>query len=427
MSTKRRSLMARAGTQVRRVSRLLRYFPQLIFRSLRHRGKWLFLRSLINTYYSNYINLSLVFRRTRSDWEIRGLALRAVLTYLRNSALYNLPKIWNGFELHNSEALDATLARGKGVVVACQHLGPQRYGFIEIALRGCKVHAAMTEQFIDRGQRWFDQVVEDLEHGPQVEAIDRITLLPVEHRTCALKMVRALRRGEAVMFDVDGNIGVGGEGRTLEETMTLPFLGRKIHVRSGVAYLSYRTGAPIVPLIPLWGTEGQPELHFYDPIIPEENETLEEFAEQSLRQLYGLLEQKLLERPEQWEMWPYFFKWLSPPEKLEQAEDLEDQTESLVARLREALKRSPDQVVRVRPYEAFVLRIRGKRVFVDSRNFRFFLTSSMTEKALELLHRGTTLGEVAQRLERKYPLEVALKELAKLEILNLLIQQPEPA
>ncbi len=423
MSAHGKPLQKRDGGRVR----FLSFSPQLIFRSLRQPRKRVFIQTLVNTYYSNYINLSLVFRRTRSDREIRRLALRAVLTYIRNGALYNVPKAWRGFDLYNPEALDAALASGKGVVVAGQHLGPQRYSFMQIALSGRKLYVAMTEQFIDRAQRWRDRVADDFETGPQVEAVRRVALLPVEEPTCALKMVRALKKGNAVMFDIDGNIGVGSEERTLQETMTLPFLGREIHVRRGVAYLSYRTKAPILPLIPLWGARGRPELHFYDPIFPGDDETREEFEERSLRQIYGLLEQVLLERPDQWEMWPHFFKWLRPPPKLDGTEEAGHRVESLVDRLRDRLECSPDQALRVSPDEAFVLHIRGQRVFIDSRNFRFFLTSPSTEEALHYLHRGTTLGEVTRRLERKYPREATLKELARLELLNLLRQQPEAA
>lgn len=407
--------------------RFLRFAPRLVLRCLRLPGKRKFFRSLLSTYYTNYINLSLVFRPTRSDGEIRRLALRNVLTYVRNEAVYRVPRAWRGFDLYNPQALDKALAAGKGVVIANQHLGPERCSFVQIALSGREVHAAITVDFMDRAQMWLDRMIDDFKTGPAAEAARRVFLMSVEEPTCALKMVRALRRGDLVMFNIDGNIGVGHEGRTLEEEMTLSFLGREVHVRRGVAYLSYRTKAPIVPLIPLWGARGRPELHFYDPIVPGGSESREEFEERCLHDIYGRLEQKVLERPDQWEMWPRFFKWLSPPPKLNQGEAVEDRLESLVERLRETLHHSPEQEVRVSPEEAFVLHVRGRRVFVDSRNFRFFLTAPATEETLHYLHRGTTLGELTRRLERKYPRETTLRELARLELLNLLRLQTQAA
>lgn len=403
-----------------RALRLLQHLPLLARRALAHPAKLEFLKRLINTYYGNLINLSLVFRPRYGYWRLRWVALRAVSTYLRNTALYNAPKAWGGFDVYNPEALDRALALGKGVVVAGQHLGPQRYSFVELGARGVPSIAAMTRGFVDEAQAWVQRVNDDLVTGSQVEAINRVATLAVEEPTCALKMMRALRRGEAVIFDLDGNIGVGGEEKTLEGTLVLPFLGREIHVRRGVAFLGYRSGAPILPVIVLWGRGGRPEIHYAEPLVATEGETLAAFSERALTELYRLLEGVLQERPDQWEMWPHFFKWLTPPEKLDRerggAGVLQHEVEVLTA----ALSATPDAAVAVRAEDAYVMRIRGKYLFVDSLNFRFFEVSAATRGLLRLLHHGSTLRRVVDTGGKKRSREAVLLELARFRKLRLL-------
>ena len=411
-----------ANRRASRVLRLLWSSPTLIARGLASPGKRAFFRRLVNTYFGDWINLSLVFQETRGPLRLRWLALRTVGTYLRNTVLYSAPKMWRGFDVYNEEALDRALALGKGVVVAGQHLGPQRYSFPEIAARGIEVLSAMTRDFIGSAAEWRQRVEEDLRTGPQVDAIRRTVLLAVEEPTCALKMMRALRRQQAVMFDLDGNIGVGGEERTLRGSMLLPFLGRQVHVRHGVAYLGYRSGAPILPVISLWGRHGRPELHYFEPITARDGESLEAFTERCLQEVYGLLAAAVLEQPEQWEMWPHFYKWLTSPEKLDSS-DLSRETETLLAEL----EHTPRLPVEIRPERARVMRIRGRYLLVDTRNFRFFIVSAATRKLLQHLFSGSTLERVVREVGRSQPREAILRDLARFRLLHLMEPVPEAA
>ncbi|MEM6792725.1 MAG: hypothetical protein AAF725_02000 [Acidobacteriota bacterium] len=401
-----------------RLSRRVLALPTLGYRAaLYPRKKW-FMQRLANTYQANRINLFLAFSKTHGVGRQRLMALQGVADYLRNTALYKTPKIWRGFDVHNQEALETALSMGKGLVVAGQHVGPQRYSFTEISGRVGDLMAAMTEQFIDEGQDWIDRVIEDLGEGPQVDAARALTLLPVEEPTCALKMVRTLKSGGAVMFDLDGNIGVGGEEQTLKGSMQLEFFGRQVFVRGGVAYLSYRTGAPILPLISVWGPSGRPELHYFDPIVPEEGEGRKDFEVRALSQLYAQLEDVIRQHPTQWEMWPHFYKWLASPPKLDQG---------ALARQKRAFEGFEAQLdagtlsLAVDPSHAAVLSMRGHELFVDAKGFRFFLASPLSRKMLERLYRGTPLGRLVHNLERAgFSRSDILTELSRLEILDLL-------
>ncbi len=418
--------LARGNGRMSRAWRLVRSSPTLIARGLAYPEKRTFVKKLVNTYHEDCINLSLVFPGRR-PWRLRWLALRAVGVYLHNTVLYNAPRMWRGFDVYNADALARALAHGKGVVVAGQHLGPQRYSFSELGTAELKVVAAMTELFIGHATAWVRRVESDLVAGPQVDGVRKVTMLAVEERTCALKMMRALRRQEAVMFDLDGNIGVGGEERTLEGSILLSFLGRQVHVRHGVAYLGYRSGAPVLPVIALWGARGRPEMHYFEPILAHEGESLAEFSQRCLKEIYGLLEAVVLEHPAQWEMWPHFFKWLPPPARLGELDPdstvLAGETEALAS----LLERTPGSPVAVKPENAFVMRIRGKNLFVDAVNHRYFFVSPPTRKLLKRLHAGSTLGRIVREVGRGRTRDAVLLDLARFRLLNLLETTPAQA
>lgn len=413
----------RDNGRLRRLGRLGTSLPRLLWRGLAHRGKRRYFKRLVNTYHGNRINMSLVLRTERSDRQIRRAAFGAVATYVRNSVLYSAPRLWAGFDIYNEEALDRTLGLGKGLIVATQHLGPQRYGFLHIAGRGMSVSAAMTEQFIEQSQGWLDLVHRDLGSGPQVEAADRFTLLAVEEPSCALKMMRALRRNEAVVFDIDGNIGVGGEAKTRDGAPILRFLGREVHVRPGVAYLAYRSGAPILPAIALWSRSGRPELHIHEPLMPAADESQEAFTGRALELLYGQLEEVLRERPEQWEMWPHLFKWMQSPPKLAEDPDRRRHFEQARRWAETILADGGDSHWIVRREDAFVLRVRGKWLFIDARHFRFFVTSSLMARTLDHFYSGPTVDELVRSLGRSAPRDAILDAMARLRLLDLM----EPA
>lgn len=407
-----------------RIRRRAELVSQLTLNCLRYPAKRHYLELIRNTYHTDYINLSLAFRRTKSEEEIRALARKAVFNYLKNGAVRNVPEAWEGFELHHAEALQQALSLGRGAVVVSEHLGPQQFAFIELANRGYLINAAISEHALDRVQPWVDHLIKELHapphaiDGKQIEQYLRI--ISVENPSSALRMVRALKRGEIVMFDLDGNLGVGGEEGTRAEAFTVTFLGREVHVRRGAAYLSYKTGAPIVPIVPSWGSDGRAHLTFHDPIQVEQGETLQTFCQRSLTELYGILEARILEEPADWEMWPEFYKWVSPPHTANSKSHVAGLMQSSLSELQLRLSGANDCRFRVDPRTVFVVKVKRQHLLIDVLGFRFFLVNRSTREILKLLYQDVTLQTIMNRLKHKYPATRILKELARLRVLNLI-------
>ncbi len=416
---------------LRRVARYVRNAPRVLNHCLRFDQKRQFLDTLQNTYYTNYINLSMAFRETHNDRQIRSLARQAVFNYLTNAVERTFPEIWEGFEVHGLEVLESALALGKGAIVVSQHLGPEQFTFLELATRGYMVNASITENAIPRSNRWIEYIIQNLRGSKH--AIDgkkiatNLRIIRVEESSSALKMVRALKRGELVMFNLDGNFGAGDDLRTAQKKVRVRLLGREILARKGAAYLSYKTGAPIVPVIPLWLPGQRPRLTFHEPLVAREGETLEDFCQRTLQQMYSQLESHVLEDPAQWEVWSEFYKWVAPATKIREAEKNGEAARAHYEYFSRALEESPDLPLRVDPRHAFIVRMKRRHVLVDLRNFRFFLVPASTGEVLQLLYRGVTLQSVVADLRRKHAPGQVLKELTRLRVLRLLDVQPDQA
>jgi lauroyl/myristoyl acyltransferase len=123
-----------------------------------------------------------------------------------------------------------------------------------------------------------------------------------------LYAMRALKRGKSVIIYIDGNSGVGAN-RDSGSLRSVPFLGKQILVRSGVAYLSHLSGAPIVPVVCTRDAGHRLGMTVHAPIRPQ-GQPREEYAQQATQVLYRLLEDVVAARPGQWEGWLYVEKFM---------------------------------------------------------------------------------------------------------------------
>ena len=403
--------------------RLLLNAHRLIIRGLQQPNKRVFIESLKNTYHTNLINFHLAFP-DKSRAQVRSLSRQVLATYLKNGLFHLAPEMWSGFVWDRGEVLEDAISQGKGVVVVSKHMGPHRFPFVEFANRGHKVNAAISKSAASRVFPWLDWIGANLDgrngaiDGKRVT--ENIRIILVEEPSCALKMVRALRRGEIVLFDLDGNVGVGGTERTVQDTFKLPLLDREIHVRRGAAYLSYKTGAPIVPIVPLWQKGHRAILKFYDLMNVREGEALADYCVRTLGSLYGVLDQHLRAFPSQWENWVEFYKWVSPTNDNEQDPEI---LSKYIEDFRRGLNDPHEGLLKVRAEDAIIIKIRGHHVLIDIHRFRFFIVSKRTKETFKLLYKGISPRDLLAEMSNHYLPEMILGELAWIKANHLFREQ----
>jgi KDO2-lipid IV(A) lauroyltransferase len=129
-------------------------------------------------------------------------------------------------EVRGREHLDAALARGKGVIITCTHLGNWELAAVVLAHWGHTLHAVAGVQL----NRWLSGAVR--------ETKSELAIHTVSHEDGFRKLLRALERNELVALMVDGDLYQHGE--------PIEFFGRETRWPAGPGVLARRTGAAVI-------------------------------------------------------------------------------------------------------------------------------------------------------------------------------------
>lgn len=127
-----------------------------------------------------------------------------------------------------------------------------------------------------------------------------------------MTVLRELKAGRSLIVYIDGSPETAPKPG--EETQFLPVcLGnRHVFTRKGVGYLSYLSGAPIVPVV----TYRQPNLtnvvECLETILPDRQTDRETFCGETMQQLYDGFWPYLKRYPGQWEGWNFIHGFLKP-------------------------------------------------------------------------------------------------------------------
>lgn len=137
----------------------------------------------------------------------------------------------------------------------------------------------------------------------------KLETVRAESRNSLLVALRALKRGMSVAIYIDGNAGMG-KNKDNEHLCKVPFFGREIMARTGVAYLSHLSGVPIVPVTCKRDAEEKLSLKMHTPLYPDQQGPREAWVESCTAQLYSVLEQEFKDCPGQWEGWLYVHRYM---------------------------------------------------------------------------------------------------------------------
>jgi len=132
----------------------------------------------------------------------------------------------------------------------------------------------------------------------------KLELVDMGEPMAIFRLARRLRSGKDVFAFIDGDSRqriMDNEQRRIR----IPFLEGALLISSGFAYLSYLTGAPLVPMISYRAPRKGTVLDFMDWIYPDTAHTAETYAKRSMTKLFRYLETRVKADPTQWEGWLY--------------------------------------------------------------------------------------------------------------------------
>ena len=179
-------------------------------------------------------NLYLVFGRSKSKEEIQRLGEKIFIALGKNLAdVLRIPRIHAEnideiVEVEGMERFEKTFQKGKGMIAITGHLGCWELIPVFFSLKGYPVNVIGQNLPENR----MNGILQSIRNGKKVRVIAKSSSLR--------ETLRCLRRGETLGILMDHN--------TRSEGFTLDFLGKPAHTPSGPILLSYKTGAPLIPL-----------------------------------------------------------------------------------------------------------------------------------------------------------------------------------
>lgn len=191
-----------------------------------------------------------------------------------------------------------------------------------------------------------------------------------EDKNSLLKSLRALRNGKSLVVYIDGNSGVGSNVNS-ENMVEVEFFDQTILARTGIAFLSHVSGAPIVPAVCTRDSGRCLKLKLYETIRPN-NEAREQYVPTTTQALYNVLAGAIDSAKGQWEGWLYIHKYLKK-------QDLQARARPQSSELSECQNRD----LRLRPdLERFALLFFARQpILLDKDRHSFFPIDLETAKA----------------------------------------------
>ncbi len=194
-------------------------------------------------------------------------------------------------------------------IFAAYHLGSYRAIIGGLAKLGYDFTLIVNGEVYKNQKDRIQQTVIDI--NKRCNTHSDFEILNAEAYDTAMKMVRHLKKGRSIIAYADGNTGTGGAFRQDEKLLNIQFFNQPIFARQGIAYASFLSNVPIVPVISYRKKETDLILEFFDPIDPNETISRKQYCDSTTKQLFKYLEEKIKLYPLQWEGWLYVHKYLN--------------------------------------------------------------------------------------------------------------------
>lgn len=219
----------------------------------------------------------------RAAWDVGGL--EAVVPFVRCAEPEKLQ------EFHKNR---------RPAILAFMHLGA-RFA-VGPALRKIGIHAAIIAIFPVELSAEDVQAFVSLQPGLSYL---RLTAGGIGGATAFMRAIEQLRKGGVVAAGIDGQQG-GSD-------FPLPFLGRRISVKRGIAALARLTGAPIIPIALAFSPTGwNIDFQIGEPLTGPANTEPEQFERVLTEQVMHWFEAYVREHPEQLRTERLGWLWKAP-------------------------------------------------------------------------------------------------------------------
>ena len=196
----------------------------------------------------------------------------------------------------------------KSVIFCGFHLGSYRSLFPFLVKNGINLNLLIGEDVFRHDACIFKERF--LEGKDFYNVNSTFDVINGENKVAVIKGLRGLKEGKSMVTYLDGNTGIGGNHRQDDKMTKINFLNQDIFVRKGIAYLSYVSQSPIIPVMMYRDKDFNNVIEFLESIVPDTSLSRDEFIYHFNQSAYDIFSKYLLKYPEQWEAWSYVHKFL---------------------------------------------------------------------------------------------------------------------
>ena len=187
------------------------------------------------------------------------------------------------FQIQGVENLEAALAKGNGVMILTQHIGNGDWATVGLSLHGIKLHVITKEM----GVKWANDI--------WFESRRRLGTELIADRNTAYKILKTLKKNGVVAYMLDQFMGPPLGVRT-------KFFGKETGTPMGLALLTRRSKAAVVPVYTLRRDDGVTIVNFAPEIPFVESENPEDTVADMTQIYCDKIEEYVRKFPNQW-MW----------------------------------------------------------------------------------------------------------------------------
>ena len=237
-------------------------------------------------------NLKAIFplKTSREIRKIRIAVFRNFAKYLIDFFRFerlNLEYVKENIKLENTYYIDKALSKGKGVIILSAHIGNWELGGVVVALLGYPFWAVALVHKHKRVNDFFNS-------------------------QRASKGMKVIPLGRAVRASLDilknnGVLALAGDRDFSERGIVVDFFGRPAILPQGPAALSLKTGASIVPGFMTRNNDDTFTLRFEEPFEAAAGLNKNDCLMQLIRRCTNIIENYIIEYPEQWYMFRQFW------------------------------------------------------------------------------------------------------------------------
>lgn len=184
-------------------------------------------------------------------------------------------------------------------IIVTFHTGSYRLLNLYLLRHRVPFTLVLAKEVLEQQGDHFREVYSRSSGGATLDCID------AERPVAALQMLRALKKGNALVVYIDGNTGAPAPP---DHLLPVPFLNGRLLSRTGISVISHLAGAPIHCLATYYGEAERLTLAYLCGISPAAEESKEDFIERSMRAIYNQLAQMVSRYPGEWEGWLYLHK-----------------------------------------------------------------------------------------------------------------------